>query len=78
MGKYLGHKNNGDILARRILDEYRDELDEQSHKFLNNVATYKENITKTLRFAFSKDLGCGFWFFDWFIRCMIFIRCYWI
>ena len=74
--KYLRHKNNGDILARRILDEYSTEMDEQSFKFLSVVATYKDSIVKTVRLAFSKDLGCGFWFFDWFIRCMIFIRCY--
>lgn len=74
--KYFGHKNNGDMLARRILDEYGTELDKQSHKFLSKVATYKESIVKTIRLAFSKELGCGFWFFDWFIRCMIFIRCY--
>lgn len=52
------------------------ETDEQSFKFLSVVATYKDSIVKTVRLAFLKDLGCGFWFFDWFIRCMIFIRCY--
>lgn len=63
-------------LARFLLSSYKKKLTPEAIDFLNEIAFYKESLSKTVRLALSSNIDCGFGFYNNFVRIMILLRLY--
>lgn len=74
--KFILNKHQHRDLAKRLCGTFSADLTSSAISFLQEAANYDKSITKTIQFAFNKQLGCGYWYYDFFIRTMILLRYY--
>ena len=71
---FTSHRSHAPKLAGFILHKYKNYLSPESAAFLKLVNSYKSSFGRTLSLSLNKNIDCGFWFYNWFIRGMILIR----
>lgn len=73
---FTKYKHNESDLAKCILEYYGKQIDKENFELLFRIANYKNNIVDYIRLIFSKELDCGFWFYNIFIKLIIICRCF--
>lgn len=61
-------------LAKQVLDNYSSEIDSKSYILLKKITDYRYNMIDYIKLILSKDIDCGFWFYNLFIRFIIICR----
>lgn len=70
------YKNNESNLAKCILEHYENQISEQNLNLLFKIANYRNNIVNYINLILSKELDCGFWFYNTFIKLVIICKCF--
>lgn len=73
---FTSYKNNESNLAKCILECYKEQISEQNLDLLLKIANYRNNIMNYIKLIFSKELDCGFWFYNIFIKLVIICKCF--
>lgn len=73
---FTSYKNNESNLAKCILEYYKEQISEQNLDLLLKIANYRNNIMNYIKLIFSKELDCGFWFYNIFIKLVIICKCF--
>lgn len=73
---FTKYKHNESNLAKCILEYYGKQIDKENFELLFRIANYRNNIVDYIRLIFSKELDCGFWFYNIFIKLIIICRCF--
>lgn len=73
---FTSYKNNESDLAKCILVHYENQISEQNLNLLLKIANYRNNIVSYIKLIFSKELDCGFWFYNIFIKLVIICKCF--
>lgn len=73
---FTSYKNNESNLAKCILEYYKEQISEQNLDLLLKIANYRNNIINYIKLIFSKELDCGFWFYNIFIKLVIICKCF--
>lgn len=71
---YFSGQNDASGLAQQIINHYDDCLSEESKHFLLEIKNYKNSWFNTIKLGLSPEIDCGFWYFNVFIRAMIFMH----
>nr|WP_231036497.1 glycosyltransferase [Pectinatus sottacetonis] len=61
-------------LAETVFKYWRDFIDKKNYKIFCDIISYKKNIKRRLCLSISKEIDCGFWYYNIFIRLMILIK----
>lgn len=73
---FASYKHNESNLAQCILKNYKDKIDNKSYDLLFKIANYRNNLRDYISLIVSKDINCGFWFYNIFIKFIIICRCF--
>ena len=73
---FLIKKHQHRDLARKLYHIMYSHLTPSSISFLQEASNYDKSIDKTIKFALNKKIGCGYWYYDFFVRIMIVMRYY--
>lgn len=74
--RFIVKKHQHRDLAKRLCRMSTFPFTPSAISFLEEVASYDKSIIKTIQFAFNEQLGCGYWYYDFFVRAMIILRYY--
>ncbi len=74
LNHYFSGGNDASKLAEVLLDIYKEDLNNKAISFLTKVANYKNTPLNTIKLSLNKQIDCGFWFFNIYVRAMILIR----
>lgn len=74
--KFRKNKNENSNLAKILLNYYKNDFTSDMYKRIDLYANYRTSIFKYIKLIISKDIDCGFWFYNLFIRFVILCRCF--
>lgn len=71
--KFIDKPNASSNLAKIIIEYFRESLTSSSYQILYEIGHYQDNLKNKLKLIANKNIDCGFWYYNLFIKSMIII-----
>ena len=72
--KRMNHRNQESMLALSILNFSH--IDNGQLHSIEKIANYRTSLYNTFRLLMDKNMNCGFWYYNFWIRLLILLRVY--